>query len=714
MTFGNVDFGIVAGIAGGTLDVGDPVYAGDVEADTESDGNVAEWFAADASTSASCPGAIGVVSAVVGGGTASAGTAIRVRLWGLAEGLTVSGSPAAGATVYLTDAGALSATAGTVSKPVGTVVDGSGPYAVWWSSVAGASGGGGSAYVLPEYLVGPLGCGPGGSDPQFQSIQDGIDALVADGATFDNPGALRVLPGVYAETVELKTGVIVYGVDRGDALTQNVVIEGNVSYQPNATEADIVWSELRNVCIVTRDVDSTSALIVRASGGAAAAALLHVENVWIDTLFTSIPYPAVLVDDGGATGVAAALRGSIGVVVRGIGEALRVDDASTASVALLGLRCGEYSSAQAKAVLIEGGSSADLWLDPRCEDEYAIDGQCQVTGSGSTLRLRRGVSVQTRALASTNNVFDVASGGALTLEGDHRFSAGSNTTYLFGCSAGAGTVTVQGPYTLDAPATKSLYKVQSGITLSGATHALEDVVETITGTATVSRNTTLALIVPASGTTFTVTLPDPDGYSRGRGLTVKHAGTSNTQDLTLARHSGGTIDGAASNRTLKHNDVLELMPDGAGEWQIRSSHLGTTPTGGGATYSVLTLHKAYTEAINAEIQCGGGVFRTAEHDNSGSAKFRCVLYTTDVTEGATVRLYLNGSAVELAVGDFFLETFSTSLTELTSSDLNALGGSNWPPSDGDLLTVSIDGSSTGSGGDTSVKAIYSAELLFEP
>lgn len=714
MTFGNVDFGIVAGIAGGTLDVGDVVYAGDVEADTESEDNVAEWFAANASSAANCPGAIGVVHAVVGGGTASAGAAIRVRLWGLAQDLTVAGSPAVGATVYLTDAGGLSTTAGTVTAAVGSVVDGAGPYAVWWSAVAGVSGGGGGAYSLPEYLVGPLGCGPGGSDPQFQDPQDAVDQAVADGATFDNPRAVRMLTGTYTGPLQLATGVVVYGVDRGDALTQTVRIEGNVSYLPDATEADIVWSELRNVCIVGRDADSTSALLVRASSGAAVVAMLHVENVWVDALYTSIAYAAVRVDDGNATGVLGALRGSIGVIVRGLGQALLADDGSSINVALLGLRVGEYSSTQAAAVRVEGGSSADLWLDPRCEAEYTIDGQCQVTGTGSTLRLRRGVSVQTRALATTNNVFDVASGGALTLEGEHRFSAGSNTNYLFGCSAGAGTVTVQGPYTLDAPATKSLYKVQSGITLSGATHALEDVVETITGTATVSRNTTLALIVPASGSTFTVTLPDPDGYSRGRGLTVKHAGTTNTQDITLARHSGGTIDGAASNRTLKHNDVLELMPDGAGEWQIRSSHLGTTPTGGGATYSVLTLHKAYTEAINAEIQCGGGVFRTAEHDNSGSAKFRCVLYTTDVTEGATVRLYLNGSAVELAVGDFFLETFSTSLTELTSSDLNALGGSNWPPSDGDLLTVSIDGSSTGSGGDTSVKAIYSAELLFEP
>lgn len=709
MSFTFVDPGIVVGVAGGSLSVGTPVYCGDT--DTDDFGAVTgEWFAANASSAANCPGALGVVHAVVGGGTASAGTEIRVRLWGLAQDLTVAGSPAVGATVYLTDAGALSATAGTVSKPVGTVVDGAGPYAVWWSAVAGVSGGGGGAYSLPEYLVGPLGSGPGGSDPQYQSIQDAIDAAVADGATFDDPRAVRVLPGLYTETVQLETGVIVYGVSR-----DGVVIDGNVSYQP-VSSASYEWAELRSVSIYADDGDSISALIVRADAGSTGdRVLLRTQDVYVRTNYSSIPYAAVLVDNANATGVGAMLAGSISVVVSGDGDAILASGGNTEVYASLHrLQVATFGGSQRAAVVCQDGALVELRADSRFENEVSIYGQCKVTGEYSKLLLRRGLNVETVALATSNDVFDVASGGALTLEGEHRFSAGANTTYLFGCSAGAGTVTVQGSYTLDAPATKSLYKVQSGITLSGATHALEDVVETITGTATVSRNTTLALIVPASGTTFTVTLPDPDGYSRGRGLTVKHAGTTNTQDLTLARHSGGTIDGAASNRTLKHNDVLELMPDGAGEWQVRSSHLGTTPTGGGATYSVLTLHKAYTEAINAEIQCGGGVFRSAEHDNSGSAKFRCVLYTTDVTEGATVRLYLNGSAVELAVGDFFLETFSTSLTELTSSDLNALGGSNWPPSDGDLLTVSIDGSSAGSGGDTSVKAIYSAELLFEP
>ncbi len=713
MSFGNVDFGLVPGIAGGSLTVGQCVYCGDTEPDTESDETVGEWFAADASSSSDCPGQLGVVVARVGGGSIGGGDAIRVRLSGLQSGLTVGGSPAVGATVYLTDAGGYSTVAGNVSRPVGVIVDGAGPYTLLWSAVGSTGSGGGGSYDLPVYLVGPLGSGPGGSDPEFQSIQDAIDAAIADGATFEDPRDVLALPGVYTEDVALETGVHVYGIDHGDTLTSSVVIDGAVSYQPNATEADIVWTKLSNVVIRGDDADGAGALLVRASGGGAVYARLVVDRVFVETQYTSIGYAAVRVDDGGAVGVAGSLVGSIGVTVFYDGPGIVADDAAQVSVALLGLRVDDYSSAQERAVVCEGGSTVDLRAHPTLDAEYAIDGQCQVTGSGSTLRLRSGVSVSTRALASDNPVFDVADGGALTLDGEPRFSAGANTVYLFGCSTGAGTVTARGDYSLDAPATKSVYKVASGITLNGEVLARDEAVQVITGTATVSRNTTLALIVPSSGSTFTVTLYDPDGYSTGRPLTIKHAGTSNTQDLTLAPHSGGSIDDDTGNRTLAHNDSLVLMPR-AGEWLVRASHLGTTPTGGGATYSVLTLHKAYTEAINAEVQCGGGVFRTAEHDNSGAAYFRCVLYTTDVTEGATVRLYLNGSQVELAVGDYFLESFSTSQVELTSTDLNALGGANWPPSNGDLLNVTFDGSSGGSGGDTSVKALYSAELLFVP
>jgi len=144
--FRNIDSLIVPGVAAGSLTVGQVVYAASTDADPLSDGNVVEWAAATAASAGTCPGRLGVV-ALSPDDTIIAGSAVRVRLLGLQEELAVAGSPAAGATVYLTDAGGLSTTPGTVSRSVGIVVDGSGPYAVFVDAGIVGAGGGGSITI---------------------------------------------------------------------------------------------------------------------------------------------------------------------------------------------------------------------------------------------------------------------------------------------------------------------------------------------------------------------------------------------------------------------------------------------------------------------------------------------------------------------------------------------------------------------------------------
>jgi len=301
------------------------------------------------------------------------------------------------------------------------------------------------------------------------------------------------------------------------------------------------------------------------------------------------------------------------------------------------------------------------------------------------------------------------------LLGNHVFASGNSTSYLFNTSDASGSVQVGGHYSVIGASSTIPYKTKAGISINGYTSVHDEVLQVITGTASIAPSTTYALIIPAGATTFTVTLPNPTELSHGRKLRVKYTGPTYKTDLTLARFSGTTIDYKSSNITLKWNDSYELgaYTDGtpSSGWLILASHLGAGSSPA-ATRTILTLHKAYLEAINAEVTGGGDVFRTAEHDNSGAAYFRCVVATTDITENVRVRLYNSTvGAVELDVGQFYLESSSLALVELVSPNLNTLGGSNWPPADGDIFTVTVDGDN---GGNTSPKALYSAELVFEP
>jgi len=257
------------------------------------------------------------------------------------------------------------------------------------------------------------------------------------------------------------------------------------------------------------------------------------------------------------------------------------------------------------------------------------------------------------------------------LAGGHHFAMDDQSVYLFGTDD-TFAVNLHGDYRLDESAYPNAeYQTQAGVTVNGIQTLRPGRVEIITGTATINRRTNLAIIIPGSGSTFTVTTPDPTGFGPERELEVKYSGGTNKQDLTLAAHTTGGIDYDAARDaiTLKWNDAWDFRAR-AGKW-ITVSRYDANPSGGGSGgYTYVPLFKGLALSSGSFSQlAGGGAFRTAEHDLTGgrTIKLRAVL-SNDSGGSDTAICRLEDAAFNV-IGS--VSTTSTAFVGVLSADLSA-------------------------------------------
>ncbi len=122
---------------------------------------VPEVTIAPATAEVNVRGRLMVMIEKVGGGAPASGELLRARAWGLLEA-TFSGSPTVGDLVYVDDSADISLTPGTVSRPVGIVVQSAaGDFRVWFDGteanfVAGAITEGGDTIITGGTLQSAL------------------------------------------------------------------------------------------------------------------------------------------------------------------------------------------------------------------------------------------------------------------------------------------------------------------------------------------------------------------------------------------------------------------------------------------------------------------------------------------------------------------------------------------------------------------------------
>jgi len=563
--------------------------------------------------------------------------------------------------------------------------------------------------IIPEYIVGTAGYGPFGASPQFDTWAGAKAAAQAAGhVNADYPAHFKILPGTYNETIDLEPGWFVSGMPGAEKETIVSKITATFTTDGSYGPTDVDYCGAAFLTVRNAGVSGSAIHVAPVGDKAAAVMLVH----RVDASNTAGSTDAVIHVESGA--VAAGLLGDIigartstasaDAVIRNVGGQV--------SLAVDSMDAPNSGTAQPPIMWSTAGGVT--YISPGNPSIYVSNGQYKIEG-GSELVLFPGVNAITASLTGENSLFMLAGSSVVKLLGNHVFSSGANTTYLFNTSDATGSVQIGGAYNLIGATASIPYRTAAGITVNGYTSVHDEVLEVITGTATIAASTTLAIIIPPSATTFTVTLPDPTGWTHGRPLTVKYTGPTYKTPLTLARPSGKQIDYKSSNITLEWNDSYVFFPYSNG-WLIRAGYSENWGGGGGGglpDYTFIPLSKTLGYTTNAPITIGGGVFKSAEHDLTGGRKayFRAIIRTTDITEMAKVQLYTNGGAVELQAAQDYLDTASTAWVVLESADLNALAGANWPPADGDIFDVVLD---SGHISDGSAKYSISAELVFEP
>jgi len=178
--------GMITGVAAAVLQAGEVVYISNLS--TIGSGSeirtVPRFSKALATTPSHMNGALGVmVQKVGGGGTVVTNERLEVQMFGLMQAYPNlgSGTGTVGDKVYVSDTGTLSLTPGTISRPVGNVVDliAGTNYSVFLSALDG----GGAASSTP---TGPAGGVLTGTYPNPSGLQADVDGFVRIGVGTGN------------------------------------------------------------------------------------------------------------------------------------------------------------------------------------------------------------------------------------------------------------------------------------------------------------------------------------------------------------------------------------------------------------------------------------------------------------------------------------------------------------------------------------------------
>jgi len=577
-----------------------------------------------------------------------------------------------------------------------------------WRPLGSALGG------EPFYFAGPAGSGPGGSNPRFATITAMVAAMNTDGASNSAP-RVGFFTGTFTENPTLTPGIFLVGL--GEARTLPV-INGRVDFQPFSGSGTQTAGLAH--CRVVQAAASVDAIYARPSG---VSGLLLLDRVHAVASATSSAYAALQVDGtavgGGNT---CEVRATDCVFEAAAGSYARGVKSASATVRVAGrvLVPAATSTVQSDALYVSGGAltvergAVEVPVTSAGVDVY---GPAYVTGGG-TLVFGEAVDQETAALTATSNppVTLDGNGAAFITSGRNGVEVGSATTlHVKKTGAGTGSVVVRGPFVYRSASAAAL-QIDAGLTYNGLAVTRPERVEVVTGTATIAKDTTLAVVIPSSASTFTVTLPAATGWQPDRQLTVKYSGGTHKQDLTLAAPSSGAIDYDAGldTITLKWGDAWTFAARDS-KWLTLSRYDTTAGGGGGSSaYTTIVLHKTITHTISSIEEGCAGVFHAAEHDLTGGRKayFRAVMRTNYVYEDARVSMHVAGMSADLKYGGVtYLATNSTAYVEVVSDDLNAMGGAAWPPADGDVIKVAFG---YFNGSHTQDKYLLSAELVFTP
>jgi len=176
---------------------------------------------ASSATMAGQAGQLGIVEGKVGGANAfNNGDLVRVRVYGLFQGVSMIDTPV-GTAVYLNDtAGTLSSSPGTIRRKIATVIaSGGGVVQLLFN------GGDFDPFMgLSRYLVGPAGSGA-----PYQTIQAAASAAGNDGGgvviVLPKPGPLLDPSTYYTENVTLPENVSL----KGEGAAVQVIINGTLT-----------------------------------------------------------------------------------------------------------------------------------------------------------------------------------------------------------------------------------------------------------------------------------------------------------------------------------------------------------------------------------------------------------------------------------------------------------------------------------------------------
>lgn len=434
------------------------------------------------------------------------------------------------------------------------------------------------------YVAGAAGMGPGGTDPQYATLAAMQAAMVADGA---NGGSPRVgfFVGTFVENVTLVDGCWLIGLSVG---SRAQVISGYVTTAVTSTIAGLAN------CTVAPPGAASGGFYNQSTDGF----YLRFENV--DFFGDGTAGNAGVWADGSMLGTDSFIY-AINCVCNGIGD----NDGLKASGAIEILWNGRILAGTGSA----GSTQRAIRLDDLVDLVVTVPHEGNIENSGltdhivgsamlentSNLSLGKGVRVRAASHYTVgpvyveNSLFQIEDGSTVALGGSHKFQMDANSSFLFNTATTGNVVTFE-DYTLDTLYT-TRYQTAAGITYDGYTVTRPERVQTITGTATIAASTTLALVIPASAATFTVTMPAPTGWREERRLRVKYTGVTHQQDLTLAAHAalGTDYDAAYNSATFKWNDSYEFAGHDD-KWIILS--MKTTAAGGSYTLPVFLVGTA--------------------------------------------------------------------------------------------------------------------------
>ena len=486
----------------------------------------------------------------------------------------------------------------------------------------------GGSYVLPFFLVGPAGSGPGGSSPAFSSITTALAAAPTS-------ALIVVMDGTYVEnpTITKSHRLISWSAFKGES-GGGVVIDGTVTINPDAAGRKAAVQGIR--C-----APSVSGRGIYITGTNACD---------VDLSFSEAYAPAgdagVEIDNTSASTrvFAERLRAqsvlSRGYYAHGAAHVHRLNHAVIA---------GAYTA-------VEAGGGASVTLHSAQE----ITGK--LVANGGIIVCRFGY-IQAGAAAP----FRIGGNGTLTAEfcrvdstntGDFVEYTGSGTaTYLYSC------VSVYG---------NAKQTFASGITPIPATTTVGNLEQTLTVTANVNEATDVLLLNHAS-VKIEATLPDPT-RRLSRLFFAKNISSAQAHDLKAV--GGTTINGSSSITLAAGVGVVLWAAFGTTDYKILAVY--TPGSSGVVPFSRVTLSAKYSSVPGSTSleKAGGGVWVSAEHDYSGSRaiKLRVALYSPDGTNNVRVKLWsvsagdwvadLDGSAND------YLQTSSATPTILTSVDLD--------------------------------------------